>query len=288
MAQVSQADVDYYHAGMRTVTTESSVLVSSSKYLNHGPFRELIAQEMLRRNGPDLPNTAYIPQVAQILHDLEDIPAIIGLFEAEKARLPVFKEWFAKRELPDFKPEDVKDYAPGTLGYAVHDFMVNSGYSMDHFFQGMSINSDYEYYLKARAMTHDLEHMVTGFETNFGGEIALLAANERSLYSYFRPELAAFMNRVGSYLKAKTHLKNGLHYPEAAKIELDAEDIGAAQGRKWKLPLMLLPWRDLMSWQIADIREEYGITGAPPSGEWNWTTAVSQDPRYEEHALAAE
>ena len=56
-----------FNGGIKTVTTESSVLVSNSVYLNHAGLRSLIAQEMLRRNGADLPNTAYIPEVAQIL-----------------------------------------------------------------------------------------------------------------------------------------------------------------------------------------------------------------------------
>jgi hypothetical protein len=30
---------------------------------------------------------------------------------------------------------------------------------------------------------------------------------------------------------------------------------------------------------VEDIREEYGITAAPPSGYWKWTTAISEDPR---------
>ena len=280
MAQVSQADVDYYNGGMRTFTTESSVLVSSSRYLNHGGLRTLIAQEMLRRNGADLPNTAFIPQVAQILHEMEDMPTIIRLFEEEKQRLPEFKRWLDRRITSDFKVEEVKDFAPGTLGSVIYDFLANSGYNIDHFFQGMKIDSDYTFYLKERVFTHDIEHMITGFETNFCGEVALLSANARSLYGYFRPELASFINRVGTYLKAKTTMKMGLYYPQVMPEMLEAEDIGSAQGKNWKMPLMIVCWRDHLDWKIEDIREEYGITGAPPSGYWEWTTAASQDPRY--------
>ena len=31
--------------------------------------------------------------------------------------------------------------------------------------------------------------------------------------------------------------------------------------------------------ELADIREEFGITNPPKSGEWAWTTAISEDPR---------
>ncbi|AGH49311.1 MULTISPECIES: Coq4 family protein [Sphingomonadales] len=279
MSNVSQADIDYYHNGMRTFTTESSVLISSSKYLNHAGLRALIAQEMLRRNGADLPNTAFIPQVAAILHEMEDMPGIIRLFEEEKQRLPEFKRWLDRRVTSDFKADEVKDYPPGTLGHVIHDFLANSGYDIDHFFQGMKIDSDYTFYLKERVFTHDIEHMITGFETNFCGEVALLAANARSLFRYFRPELAAFINRVGTYLKAKTTMKMGLYYPQVIPEMLEAEDIGAAQGKNWKVPLMIVCWRDHLDWKVEDIREEYGITGAPPAGHWAWTTDASQDAR---------
>jgi ubiquinone biosynthesis protein Coq4 len=288
MVEVSQADFEYYNGAIKRYTTESSMLVSSSPYLNHAKLRELMAQEMLRRNGPDMPNTAFIPDVAQILHELEDMPTIIRLFEEEKARLPVFREWLASRQLADFTAEQVKDCAPGTLGAVIHDFLTLSGYSMDHFYQGMKIESDFEYYMKQRVLTHDIEHMITSFETDHAGEIALLAANARAFYRYFRPELAAFFNRVGAYLKARTVMRSGLFYPEAYKIELDAEDFGAQQGRNWKMPLMLLPYRDMVHRQVSDIRAEYGITPTIPSRQWAWTTALSEDPREPPLAMAAE
>jgi len=288
MAEVSQADFDYFNGSIRKITTESSTLVSSSPYLNDATLRQLIAQEMLRRNGPDLPNTAFIPEVAQILHRLENHAEIFRLIAEEKQRLPAFREWLDGRRLADFKIEDVKDCGPGTLGAVIYDFMANSGYKMDLFFQGMKIETDFDFYLKQRALTHDIEHMITGFETDHAGEMGLLAANARAFYKYFRPELAAFFNRVGAYLKAKTTMKTGLFYPEAFKIGLEAEDLGAVQGRNWKMPLMMLPYRDLIHTQVSDIRAEYGITPVLPPGAWSWTTAVSEDPREPPMAMAAE
>jgi ubiquinone biosynthesis protein COQ4 len=279
MAEVSQADFDYFNGAIKKIGTESSVLVSSSPYLNNARLRDLIAQEMLRRNGADVPNTAFIPEVAQIFHQLEDHATLFRLFEEEKQRLPEFKEWLERRQLADFKAEEVKDCAPGTLGAVIYDFLANSGYQNDFFFQGMKIETDFDFYLKERTLTHDIEHMITGFETDHAGEIALITANTRAYYKYFRPELAAFFNRVGTFLRAKTMMKSGLFYPEAYKIEIDAEDFGAQQGRNWKMPLMMLPYRDLVNTPVSEIREKYGITPTIPSGTWAWTTAVSQDAR---------
>lgn len=279
MATVSKADYEYFNGSIRKIESESSVLVSSSKYLDNAPLRALIAQEMLRRNGADLPNTAYIPQVAQILHELEDMPTIMRLFEEEKQRIPEFRRWLTDRKLSDFKAEQVKHCKPGTLGAVIYDFLAHSGYNNDVFFQGMKVDSDYTFYLKERAFTHDIEHMITGFETNHAGEIALLTANMYAFYNYFQPELAAYFNRISTYLRAKSYMKSGLHYPQSFKVMLDAERIGMEQGSKWKMPLMMVPWRDMVDRPLAEIREELGIVDVLPPGHWDWTTDTVQDAR---------
>lgn len=269
--KVGEGERAYFNGGMRKVETESSVLVSSSKYLNHAELRQLISQEMLRRNGTDLPNTAFIPEVSQILMSLEDFGRIMALFEQEKARLPKFKEWCEQRALADFRKDQVKGCAPGTLGAALHDFMVNSGFELDIFYREIEVVNDLTFYLRQTALTHDIEHIVSGFGPNHGGEVALLNANLYAKSRYFHPELAAFFNRVPTYLKAKTIMKDALHYPEAMALNLEAEYQGAAQARNWKYPLMLADWRAMTDWQIADIREEIGITPVPAPGLWEDT-----------------
>jgi len=280
--KVGAGEREYFNGRIQKITTESSVLVSSSKYLNNPELRELIAQEMLRRNGPDLPNTAYIPEVAQILMQLEDYPRIIGLFEQEKARLPRFREWCEKRALADFKKDEVKDCAPGTLGAALHDFMVNSGYELDIFYREIEVVNDLTWYLRQTALTHDIEHIVSGFGPNHGGEVALLNANLHAKMRYFHPELACFFNRVQIYLKAKTIMKDGFHYAEAFALNCEAEFEGAVQGRNWTYPLMLADWRAMADWQIADIREELGVTPVPPEELWADTNRLcnEDDPAY--------
>lgn len=278
--KVGAGEREYFNGAIRQVETPSSVLVSSSKYLNNQELRHLVSQEMLRRNGPDLPNTAYIPEVAQILMTLEDYPRILELFEQEKARLPRFKEWCEKRALADFKKDEVKDCAPGTLGAALWDFMVNSGYELDIFFREIEVVNDLTFYFRQTALTHDIDHIISGFGPNHGGEIALLTANLHSKALYFHPELAAFFSRVATYLKAKTVMKDGLHYPEAWALHLEAEYQGAVQARSWKYPMILADWRGMVDWQIADIREELGVFPVPPEGLWADTNRLVQDQQH--------
>lgn len=280
--KVGAGERAYFNGAIRKVETESSVLVSSSKYLNSAELRGLVTQEMLRRNGPDLPNTAYIPEVAQALMMLEDFPRLMQLFEEEKARLPRFREWCDKRALANFRKDEVAYCKPGTLGAAIHDFMVNSGYELDIFYREIEVVNDFTFYLRQAALTHDIDHMVTGFGPNHGGEVALLTATMHSKARYFHPELAAFFNRIPTYLKAKTIMKDGLHYPEAAALNLEAEFRGAEQGRNWAYPIMLAPWREWIDRPIAEIRADLNITPVPEDGLWADTNRLcnEDDPGY--------
>jgi ubiquinone biosynthesis protein COQ4 len=275
-AKAGEADLAYFNGAIKKLETESSTLISSSKYLNHAGLRALIAQEFLRRNGPDLPNTAYIPEVAQILHELEDMPRLMELFEIEKARLPRFREWLENRSLSNFTIEQTKDCAPGTLGALIHDFMANSGYELDLFYREIQVVNDFTFYLRQTALTHDIEHMISGFGPTHGGEVALLAAGMHAKSVYFHPELASFFNRVAFYLKAKTVMKDGLFYPDAMKVHLEAEFLGAQQGRNWAYPLMLVDWRQYIDVQVEDIRRELNITPVI-DGRWDDTNKLCDE-----------
>ena len=137
--KVGEGERAYFNGAIKTITTDSSVLISSSRYLNNAELRHLIAQEMLRRNGPDMPATAFIPEVAQQLMMLEDYPRIMALFEEEKARLPRFKQWCDNRLLSDFKKDEVRECAPGTLGAALFNWMETSGYELDLFYREIEV-----------------------------------------------------------------------------------------------------------------------------------------------------
>lgn len=287
--KVGEGERAYFNGGIQQIGTDSSVLVSSSRYLNHGELRSLVAQEMLRRNGPDLPNTAYIPEVAQIMMVLEDYPRIMELFEQEKARLPLFKAWCDNRSLSDFKKDDVRHCKPGTLGAALFNWMETSGYELDVFYRELVVVNDLTFYLRQAALNHDIEHLVTGFGPNHGGEIALLNANMYSRVRYFHPELAAFFCRIQGYLKSKTIMKDVLHYPEAFALNVEAEFVGASQAHNWTYPIMLADWRAMIDWQMDDIRKELGITPVPPADLWADTNRLcnENDPQYGEPLLEA-
>lgn len=269
----------YLNSAIVKLETRSSTLVSSSPYLNSAPLRAIIAQEMLRRNGADLPNTAYVGDVMGLISQHDDMGALVALFDSEVERLPDLKARVERRGHSNFTGQEVAGYAPGTLGAALHDFIVESGMTLGFSMPETEATSNFAFYMQEKQISHDIIHMITGFPLNHAGEFAILAAETRANCSYFKPELAAWLNRPWLYLKAKTTMQSLLFYPRASAAELEAEDFGARQGRQWKFPLTLITWRDHLDWQITDMRKAYGIEDVPEDGIWDWTTDAAQDPR---------
>lgn len=71
-----QADAAYFNGSLPKFGTRGSTIVSASKYLNSGALRDMTAQEMLRRNRPDVTPTAFIAEINALLMEMVDWPRI--------------------------------------------------------------------------------------------------------------------------------------------------------------------------------------------------------------------
>jgi hypothetical protein len=73
-------DIPYLLRGINPVSTASSVLISSSRYLNNAKLRDWVATELLRRNGPDVPTPSGAYRLNAIMKEIQDPEAIDALF----------------------------------------------------------------------------------------------------------------------------------------------------------------------------------------------------------------
>ncbi|WP_380875485.1 hypothetical protein ACFB49_04810 [Sphingomonas sp. DBB INV C78] len=249
---------------------KSSVLISTSKYLNNPLFRDIYAQFGLKRDGHDLPAAYLIPELSRAFGEVTDYGQVFANLTAEKARLPEFAEWLDARYVSNFTPELVEGSAPGTLGELMHDFIVKSGLDIDFMYTGAPTN-DFEYLVKRRVQNHDIEHMVTGLDPSPVGEIALIAANTMANSNYFGTDFAHELNAYGSILTATSISRAGLHYPAVLPTLFDGIARGTMLGAKQKKPFFMIRWEDYLDWQITDIREEFSFQDGPPLGDWEWT-----------------
>ncbi len=267
---MGEADVAYLQGGRKPLTTASSILISSSKYLNSGRMREVYAALGLQRTGHDLPEAYLVPEFSAALNELTDWPQLFRLIEHERRAKPEFAAWLDARFVSDMKPAGVAHCAPGTLGAHVYEFMTGSGFTLDFAFREAPGN-DYEYFIKRRVQSHDIEHMVTGFESTPLGEYGLMIFTAVSNAIYFSEALAHEINRHGMLLFATGLSRAALHYPRVATEMLLMLDRATVMGKRVNQPLFYVKWEDHFDRTMEQIRDDLGIVDALPRGAWDWS-----------------
>jgi len=258
-----------YLKGDREPAT-SSVLISSSKYLNNPLFRDVYAQMGLKRDGHDLPAAYLIPELNDAFNELTDFSRVFELLAEEKARLPEFAAFIEAGFISTLTAESLAHHAPGTLGAQVREFIVRTGFDVDFMFKGQPAN-DFIYLNKREVQGHDIAHMVTGLDPSPVGEIALAACNMVSNSAYFAPEFSIERNKHAAFITSTSLMRAALHYPRTLPAFLEGIAIGQRMGAKLKRPLVMVKWEDYFDLPIHEVRETLGITDAPPDGHWEWT-----------------
>lgn len=266
---MNMQEIQYLKAGANIPDTESSLLVSSSKYLNNAKLRDVVALEALRKNGEDIPLAYLVPDAMIAFGETMDMGHIAALFEQECATNPAFKSWLGERFISSFSVDDLKDFEPGTLGNIMYKFHTETGLENDFMFGG-DPEDDHMFYQKRRIQVHDIEHKVTGFDTDPMGENALTMAMVSNAYAHLGTDLAHELTRFNMYLISMNQMKTALHYPKVMPVFLESLKRGIELGESC-VPLYSVKYEDYFDWTIADIREELKMSGAPQPGEWEWT-----------------
>ena len=273
---MKKSEVEYLKGGRAAPRSTSSLLSSSSKYLNSARLRDVLVQEALRRNSPEVPLAYLVPDALQAFEELQDREQVAQLLEDEKRSKPELAEWLGQRHISRFTSLDLNGYAAGTLGRKVREFVTGSGYSIDFLYLDEP-QSDYDYLRKRLAQNHDIEHMVTGFGTDPCGEHALMTCNATSWLRYFGPEFAGELSRFNVYLTMVGTIRAAMHYPQTLPAFLEALRYGNEMGSALSRPLFMIRWEDHLHPHIADIRRDLGIA-ARPDEVWAWTEDAWQDP----------
>jgi ubiquinone biosynthesis protein COQ4 len=141
--------------------------------------------------------------------------------------------------------EALKLLPPGTLGREYAEFVTRNGFD-PNFFRKMQIQDISSYLLLRLRQTHDIWHVVTGFDVNVPDEIGLKAF-----------ELAQTRRPVAGVLVTGGFIKSFL----ASK---DVNIMLAAIGRGYRMglqsqPLLAQKWEDQWEKPLIEIRTELGI-----------------------------
>jgi ubiquinone biosynthesis protein Coq4 len=248
----------------------SSVLTSTSSFLNNPRMRDIYAQMGLKRNGGDVPDAYLVPEVNRAIAEETDVDALRELIAAERARLPEFASWLDARFVSDWTAERVAHCAEGTVGAQIRSFIANSGMEIDFMFRGAPAD-DLEYMTKRRVQNHDIEHMVTGLDASPVGEIGLIVANCTAIHRYFKPELAGALTFQTMFLASTSLMRMACHYPRVVPAMLEAIARGEALGRKQHTPLFMICWEEWIDVPVSEARARLGFEDGPEPGYWSWT-----------------
>lgn len=255
------ADYSYLMQGINKIQTESSVLVSSSRYLNDARVRDWVSTHLLRKNGADIPTPSDSAQLIMMLRDLQDIDFINALIIAERAKNSELDAWFSERFVSTFEADDLKQYAPDTVGGIFYGELMSKGMSVN-IVPPYEPDSDYEYFQLRAGQVHDFEHIIGGGGFDFIGELVPYYMRLTNLFVHMSPELASELSVFSILASTRVLTRAVLHYPETWLLTHDATLRGSEVGRK-SSPLYLVKYEDVFHLTPEEARKALGIHSVP-------------------------
>ncbi len=265
-------DIPYLLRGITPITTQSSVLISSSKYLNHPRLRDWISTITLKRNGPDRPAQAEMYEIVGILNEIQDLDHIEDLFTQERKINPALDAWFSEGFQSSYGADDFADYAEGTLGHVFYRDVIEKNFDLVIYEQPQP-KTQYDYFRYRSGQTHDLEHIMTGGDFNYMGELVPAWARITNHFKHLSPELAGELSVLSMFVNLRYTVRTMLHYPHVWPVCQNAVERGMRVGHQ-SGPFFMARYEDAFDLSLEEARIKLGYAGAEyvdttePSREW--------------------
>ena len=224
-------NIPYLLRGVMPVGTDSSVLVSSSKYLNNPRLREWLAMILLRKNGPDMPPQAEMHEFLGILDELRDYAEIEERFTAERKVNPRLDAWFREGHVSNYQIDDFAQYAPGTLGGIFYAQMTGGNYEIQ-IVPWAEPKTQLDFFNLRSGQTHDFEHILTGGGFNFMGELVPYWYRLTNTFKFIQnPDLAAELCMMYIFGSLRYTVRTLLHYPQVWMTAVKCIEQGIKVGK---------------------------------------------------------
>ena len=217
---VTSGNAVFYLNGRRTVHTESSVLVSSSPWLNDARVREWTTTESLRRNGHDYPLLYGLPTLMEAVDQVRDIEGAERLVAEERKRNPEFDRWLSEGFVSTYSKEDLRDYPSGSVGRQLFEYMDEYDLSPE-LNSRILANPDWkpantlDFWNLRMGQTHDCYHILG--EIGFGSvaEYFITGVVTGNTFRHLGAELAGALMTVNTLIMFPWMTRTMLHYPGA-------------------------------------------------------------------------
>lgn len=254
-------DIPYLARGVNLLGTDSSVLVSSSKYLNHPKLREWIAFIALKKNGTDFPPAAEMHQLLTFIDELRDFDHIEHMITEERKVNPRFDAWFNEWYVSNYKVEDLRDCAPGTVGGIYYKTATEGNYDIQ-IVPDYKPKTQWQFYSLRSGQTHDYEHILTGGGFNYMGELIPYWFRLATIHTHIQnKELAGEMSVLSIFGTMRYVIRTMLHYPQIWETALDCIQQGIRIGRESD-PFWMAKMEDVWHTPLEEARATLGIRGA--------------------------
>jgi len=250
-------DVPYLMRGRRAMSTASSVLISSSKYLNDGRIREWVTNENLRRNGRDYPMTYGIPALISAVREVQDQQRLEVLFNEARRDWPELDRWFDERYLSNLAKEDLKACPPQSVGGLFYAYLNEQQLEID-IIAKFEPKTSFEYFFLRGVQTHDFMHILGGIGFDYLGETVPAFMKFGNLFKHFTPELAGALNVQNTLLTMPTFTRTLLHYPDCWPTMWRLAERGMLIGETSDA-LFLPRYEDWLDLTPAEARIKFGI-----------------------------
>ena len=254
-------DIPYLMRGIMPVATDSSMLVSSSKYLNDARLREWVAMILLRKNGPDYPAPAEMYPLIGILNDLRDHDRIEALFHEERKTNAALDAWFKAGHVSDYKIEDLKKYAPGTVGGLYYEMSTKGNYQVQ-IVPWSKPTTQLEFFNLRSGQTHDYEHILCGGGFNYMGELVPYWYRLTNVHKHIgNKELAGELSVMSILGTIRYIVRTMLHYPQIWETAVACIQRGMTVGQQSDA-LFLAKIEDVWHLPLEEARRVLGVRGA--------------------------
>jgi ubiquinone biosynthesis protein Coq4 len=255
----------YLGRGVRKARTESSVLTSTSRWLNSAAIRDIVATWLLRKNGPDFPVEAdHTLGLREAIEDVIPEEEVEALMIEERRVNPTFDAFMDEGFFSRFRNEDFNKYAPGTVGGIIGRQIREFGFDLTLGWDVSKLErppTNHGFWSLRTGQTHDFEHILVGGQFNSIGEIVVIFAKAASNSMHLSPKLASAVNAYLLFSGFRMISRSLLHYPETWPKVLECLEQGVKVGRA-STPIYAFRYEDVFHLTPAEAQAKFGVKHA--------------------------
>jgi len=211
------------------VTTASSVLVSSSKYLNNPVIRDWASTLLLRRDGPDRVTYSDNYALNRELAAIRDDAWFTAQCEAARRRDPTLDRWLSGRRVYDIDPAALEACAPGTVGAIYDAYMKSLGIEMNVGFN-FRVKTEYDWFAMRHSQNHDFDHILTGGPFTLPTEMVPVWAMLANYFVHLPAEIAGAHHMRTMLASTRIMPRAVLYYPASVPMCLESMAHGIRVG----------------------------------------------------------